>query len=91
MLSEDFRKELIKKMKENPKEAIAELEKQPKILDILLASDEEAQKQAKEKVKYVNMTQSMQSQLAQKSKELRTSQGLLIGAGILLILSLLDK
>lgn len=90
MLSQDFRDKLIRKMKENPKEAIAELKKQPKILDILLASDIQAEQETKERVKYVNMTQDMQVQLVQKSKELKTTQGLLIGAGILLLLSLLD-
>jgi len=91
MLSQELRNKLIAKMKENPKKAIAELEKEPRILEILLKSDNQIDEKENEKIKYVNMTHEMQQRLQQKSKQLKTTQGLLIGAGILLLLSLLEN
>ena len=91
MLTKELREKLIELMKNKPKEAIKEIEKEPQILKILLNSDNEAENERKEKLKYVNMTSQMQTQLEQKSKDLKTTQGILIGAGILLILSLLDN
>ena len=95
MLTQELRQSLIKKIRENPKEAIKELERNPKILDLLLTSDVELQKKQEElrneKVKYVNMTSHMQTQLRQQADKLKTTQGLLIGAGVLFLLSLLDE
>lgn len=91
MLSKELRDKLIEKMKENPKEAIKTIEKEPFILDWLLKSDQEVEKERAEKIRYVNMTMSMQRQLQEKAKELNVTQGILIGAGLLLLLSLLDK
>lgn len=94
VLSQELRKKLVKLIKENPKKAIKELEKDPRILDILLNSDVELKKTQEEtkneKIKYVNMTAHMQHQLKEQAEKLRISQGLLIGAGILLLLSLLE-
>ena len=93
--AQELRQSLIKKIRENPKEAIKELERNPKILDLLLTSDVELQKKQEElrneKVKYVNMTSHMQTQLRQQADKLKTTQGLLIGAGVLFLLSLLDE
>ena len=95
MLTQELRQSLIKKIRENPKEAITELERNPKILDLLLTSDVELQKKQEElrneKVKYVNMTSHMQTQLRQQADKLQTTPGLLIGAGVLFLLSLLDE
>ena len=91
MLSKELREKLIESMKRDPKEAMKEIEKDPRILEFLLNSDKEAEKEKSEKIKYVNMTYQMQNKLAEEAKKLNTTQGLLIGAGILLLLSLLDK
>lgn len=88
MLSQDLRNQLIHSMRTNPKDAIKEIEKDPRILEILLNNIET---EKNEKIKYINMTSQMQLQLEQKAKQLKITQGLLIGAGILLILSLLDN
>ena len=68
-----------------------EIEKDPGILKLLLNSDREAEIERTEKIKYVNMTYDMQNRLSQESKKLKVTQGLLIGAGILLLLALLDE
>lgn len=91
MLSKELREKLIQAMKKDPKEALKEIEKDPRILDILLNSDREAETEKNERIKYVNMTYEMQNRLSEEAKKLNTTQGLLIGAGILLLLSLLDK
>ncbi|MBI5391414.1 hypothetical protein HZB00_00260 [Candidatus Woesearchaeota archaeon] len=91
MLSKELREKLIQAMKKDPKEALKEIEKDPRILEFLLNRDQEAEMERNEKIKYVNMTYEMQNKLAEEAKKLNTTQGLLIGAGILLILSLLDK
>ena len=91
MLTENLRKELIEKIRNHPKEAIKIIEKEPKILEILLNATKEAEKEKAEKIKYVNMTMQMEQQLQEKAKQLNTTQGLLIGAGVLWLLSLLDK
>lgn len=88
MLSEELRIKLSEKMRKNPKEVIRVLEEEPKILEALLNSDKEAEV---ERVKYINMTTEMQRQLQQKAKQLQITQGVLMGAGILLLLSLMEK
>ena len=104
MLTEELRKKLIELMKNEPQAAIKEIEKDPRILDILLNNDlrlenekkekdryaRQLETEKREKIKYVNMTYDMQSRLEKKARHLRTTQGLLIGAGVLLLLSLLD-
>lgn len=101
MLSKELREKLIELMKKVPKEAIKEIEKDPKILEILLNNDlrlenekeryaKQLETEKREKIKYINMTYDMQVRLEEKARQLRTTQGLLIGAGILLLLSLLD-
>ncbi len=91
MLSDELRTKLSLMMKDNPRAALKEIEQNPKILEILLMNDNEVQKERNEKIKYINMTQSMQLQLQQEADRLKTTQGLLIGAGILLLLSWLEK
>jgi hypothetical protein len=95
MLTDELRKKLIKLMQENPQEAMKELQKDPKLLEILLNNDSELKKTKEElnneRIKYVNMTSDMQVQLRQKAADLKTTQGLLIGAGVLFLLSLLGK
>ena len=95
MLTEEFRGRLMQMIRENPKEAIKELEKNPRILDVLLNSHDELKKKQEEirneHIKYVNMTRHMQAQLKEQAEKLNTTQGLLIGAGVLILLSLLEN
>jgi len=84
MLSEDFRDKLMKKLIQSPKDAVKEIENDPQILRILLDSDSE-------KIKYIKMNQELQNMLQHQSERLNVTQGLLIGAGLLLFLSLLDE
>ena len=88
MITQELVNRLTQLIKEMPKEAIKEIEQEPKILEVLLNSAKDANV---EKTRYVNMTSDMQQKLQEKSKELKVTQGLLIGAGVLLILSLLEK
>jgi len=90
MLSDNLRDKLREAMKD-PKEAAKIIEKEPQILELLLKSDEEVGKERREKIKYVNMTNQMNQQLQEKAQQLKTTQGTLIGAGILLLFALLDK
>lgn len=83
MLSDEIREKLKKKLMQNPKEAIKEIESDPQILRILLDSDSE-------KIKYIKMNQELQNTLQRQSERLNVTQGLLIGAGLLFFLSLLD-
>ncbi|MFO0795832.1 MAG: hypothetical protein U0586_17420 [Candidatus Brocadiaceae bacterium] len=91
MLSDELRNKLIEKIKTDPKAAIAELEKEPKLLEFLLNSSQQLENEKREKIKYVNMTSQMRTELEEKSKELKISQGLLIGGGVLLMLALLSR
>ena len=91
MLSKELRDKLMKLIRENPKEAIKEIEKEPQLLDILLRSENRLENEEREKIKYINMTQQSQKQLQEASKKLKTSQGALIGLGIILLLELFDK
>lgn len=90
-MTENLRKDLRKMIVEDPKTAIKTIEKEPNILEMLLNADEEADRERREKIKYVNMTMQMDQQLREKAKQLKTTQGVLIGAGILLLLSLLER
>jgi hypothetical protein len=89
MLTQDLRDKLAEKMKNNPKEAINMIQSDPHILEILLNANEEAEREKNEKIKYVNMTMEMDRQLKERANQLKTTQGALIGAGILLLLALL--
>jgi hypothetical protein len=91
MLSEELSKKLKELILKDPKLALDEIGKNPQILKALLNSQDEATNERKDKLKYVNMNQQMQIQLEQKSKELNTTQGVLIGAGIFILLALLSK
>jgi len=98
MLTEEFRTSLINLLKEKPQEAIDELRRNPKLLDILLQSEGEltsAKKQIDtekaEKIKYVNLTTQRENQLKEIAQKLKTTQGALIGLGIILLLAYLDK
>lgn len=91
MITDELRQKLVEKMRENPKEVIRVLEEEPKLLEALLNSAQEANREKNEKIRYVNMTIDMQRQLQEKAKELNTTQGILMGAGLLLLLSLLDR
>lgn len=84
MLSETIREELRKKLKENPKVAVREIEKDPQLLKMLLDSDGE-------KIKYIKMNEGLQTELQEKATQLNTTQGWLIGVGILLLLSLFSS
>lgn len=83
MLTDDFRNKLMQKLTQNPKEAVREIEKNPQILKFLLDSESE-------KIKYIKMNKDLQIQLQRQSKKLNVTQGWLIGAGLLLFLSLLN-
>lgn len=91
MLTEELTKKLKELILKDPKTALAEIGKNPQILKALLDSQDNIEKEKREKLKYVNMNQQMQFQLEQKSKELKTTQGVLIGAGIFLLLALLGN
>ena len=78
-------------MKENPNKAAKEIADNPKILEILLSSDDQLEHERNEKIKYINMSQEMQRQLQEISNRLKISQGALIGAGVLFILSQFDN
>jgi len=84
MLSDNIRKDLRKKLAESPKAAVKEIEKDPQILKMLLDSESE-------KIKYIKMNEELQMRLQKKANDLNTSQGWLLGAGILLFLSLMDE
>lgn len=84
MLSDDFREKLMRKLTQDPKEAVKEIEKNPQILKILLDSEGE-------KVKYIKMNEDLQTKLQQQAQKLNVTQGWLIGAGLLLFISLLDE
>jgi len=84
MLSDIIRKDLRKKLTENPKAAVREIEKDPQILKMLLDSDGE-------KIKYIKMNEELQNMLQKKANDLNTTQGWLLGAGILLLLSLMSS
>jgi len=90
MLTQDLRNKLVHAIKTDPKEAIKFIEKDPRILELLLNNDRELEQEKNEKIKYVNITHQMQSQLQEEAKKLNTTQGLLIGAGVLLLLTLLE-
>jgi uncharacterized protein YlxW (UPF0749 family) len=95
MISDELRKKFSEMIKTNPQQAIKELEREPKLLEILLNDQTELTKTKQElnneRTKYVNMTAEMQRQLQAKAAELNTTQGLLIGAGILFLLSQMKK
>jgi len=84
MLSDRIRADLRKKLVANPKAAVKEIEKDPEILKILLDSDAD-------KTKYIKMNEELQVTLREKAEKLRVREGWLIGAGLLLFLSLLDS
>jgi hypothetical protein len=84
MLSEEIRETLRKKLVQNPKDAVKEIEKDPQILKILLDSEGE-------KIKYIKMNDDLQKRLQEKAQQLNVTQGWLIGAGLLLFLSLMDS
>lgn len=84
MLSEEFREKLMKNLIQNPKEAVKEIEKDPQILKMLLDSEGE-------KIKYIKMNEELQTKLQEQARKMNVTQGWLIGAGLLLFLSLLDS
>lgn len=86
-----IQKKLMQIMKDDPKEAIKIIENEPKLLEILLTSEDQLEKEKSEKIKYINMTRGMEIQLQEAAKKLKTTQGLLIGAGIFWLLSNLKK
>ncbi len=84
MLSDTIRDDLKKMLVKNPKDAVKQIEKDPQILKMLLDSEGE-------KIKYIKMNDELQTRLQEKAKQLNTTQGWLLGAGILLFLSLMDE
>ncbi len=84
MLSLEFREKLMKMLRERPKEAVKQIEKDPQILKMLLDSESE-------KTKYIKMNDELQKRLEQKADQLNVTQGWLLGAGLLLFLSLMDE
>lgn len=83
MLTDDFRQKLRQQLVNQPKQAVKEIEKNPQILKFLLDSEEQ-------KIKYIKMNQELEDRLQNQSQRLNVTQGWLIGAGLLLLLSLLD-
>ena len=84
MLSDRIRADLRKKLRDNPKSAVKEIEKDPQILKMLLDSEGD-------KIKYINMNDDLQNRLQEKADQLNVTQGWLLGAGLLLFLSLMDE
>ena len=95
MLSDELRTKLMELMKSNPQEAVKEVQKEPKFLEILLNNENELkntkEQLTNERTKYVNMTAAMQTNLKEQAEKLKTTQGLLLGAGLLLFLRLLSE
>lgn len=95
MLTQDLRNKMMDMIRKNPLAAIKELEKNPELLKLLLNNDNKLQETEEalknERIKYVNMTNQMQAQLVEQAEKLRTTQGLLIGAGLLFLLAHLDQ
>ena len=84
MLSDDIRENLRKKLIKDPRQAVKEIQKDPQILKILLDSESE-------KIKYIKMNEDLQNRLQDKARQLNVTQGWLLGAGLLLFLSLMDE
>ena len=91
MITKDIIDRLREDLKKNPEKAIEVLKKEPQIIEMLLNASEEVEKEKNEKVKYVNMNAQMDRQLRDTAEQLKTTQGTLIGAGLLFLLLLLDK
>lgn len=83
MLTDTFRQKLRQQLVKEPRQAVKEIEKNPQILKFLLDSEEQ-------KIKYIKMNQELENRLQQQAEKLNVTQGWLIGAGLLLFLSLLD-
>lgn len=83
MLSEKLRKELRSDLIKNPKQTIKKIQEDPQMLRMMLDADSE-------KIKYVKMSDKLHSQLQRKAKQLKVPQGWIIGAGLLLFVSLMD-
>ncbi|MFC1728213.1 hypothetical protein ACFLZ7_01965 [Nanoarchaeota archaeon] len=95
MLSDQLRNQFMDLMKTDPQKAIKELQKDPKLLQILLNENNELKKTKEkfnnERIKYINMNSAMQDELREQATKLNTTQGLLIGAGVLFFLKLLSE
>ena len=83
MLTDNFRKQLRQQLVNQPKQAVKEIQKNPQILKFLLDSEEQ-------KIKYIKMNQELEDRLQNQADRLNVTQGWLIGAGLLLLLGLLD-
>ena len=83
MLTDNFRKKLRQQLVNQPKQAVKEIERNPQILKFLLDSEEQ-------KIKYIKMNQELENRLQNQADRLNVTQGWLIGAGLLLLLGLLD-
>ena len=94
MLTDNLRTNLIDLMKTNPQEAIKEFQKDPKLFEILLSQNTELNKTKEQlnndRIKYINMTSAMQNNLKEQAEKLKTTQGLLIGVGLLWFLNRLS-
>lgn len=90
MLREDLRNKLKSKLLKNPKEAVKMIEEDPAIVKLLLEEIETKENEQRiEKVRYMNITRSMDQQLRETAERMKTTQGFLIGAGVLIFLMLL--
>ncbi|MBI3413355.1 MAG: hypothetical protein HY051_04735 [Candidatus Aenigmarchaeota archaeon] len=90
MLTNELRNKLREELKNNPKKAIEILKKEPQVIEMLLNATEQVERERNEKIKYVNMTAEMDIQLRDRAYQLKTTQGALIGAGLLFLLLLLE-
>lgn len=97
MLTKEFRDKLVKLVKNDIKTAIKELELNPKLLELLLSDQDELERakaeiahERSERIKYINMTAEMERQLREQATRLQTTQGLLIGAGVFMLLQHLE-
>ena len=94
MLAEELRQRMTTLIKEHPEEAIKEFESNPDIMNLVLSDQQSRQDAARaraENVKYVKMNSELQQQLEEKARSLKVTQGVLIGFGVLFLLSQLDN
>jgi hypothetical protein len=98
ILTDELKKKLKEQLKNNPTEAIKIIQQNPKLIEALLAAEDEKSRLENEKhgldgerVKYMNISSQLNQQLVTTAQDLKTTQGFLLGAGLLVLLMLMDR
>lgn len=98
ILTDELKKKLKEQLRSNPTEAVKILQENPKLIEALLAVEDKksqlenaVQQSESERVKYVNMSRQLNQQLTKTAQDLKITQGVLLGAGFLFLLMLLDR